>query len=77
MENLLAQITIDFGKLAEDHYAAARNEHLWALGARDNETAVMHEENSDDHRQLALLYKNISNNPKWLLEKLLAFGDQT
>jgi hypothetical protein len=76
MENYLAQITIDFGVLADEHEGAAQNEHIWGLGAPDAETAEMHEENAETHAQLAEWFKDISNNPKWLLDKLLAFGDQ-
>ena len=76
MENYLAQITIDFGVLADEHEGAAQNEHLWGLGAPDAETAEMHNENEMTHLYLTEVYRAISNNPEWLLDKLLAFGDQ-
>lgn len=76
MENYLAQITIDFGVLADEHEGAAKNEHIWALGAPSADYAEMHEENEATHRQLAEWFRAISNNPEWLLDKLLAFGDQ-
>ena len=76
MENYLAQITIDFGMLADEHEGAASNERLWAKGAPDAEAAEMHEENEATHRQLAEWLRDISNNPEWLLDKLLAFGDK-
>jgi hypothetical protein len=76
MENYLAQITIDFGVLADEHEGAVRNERLWSHGAPDAETAAMHEENAETHRQLADWFRDISNNPEWLLDKLLAFDDQ-
>lgn len=40
---------------SEDAYGTAKNEHLWALGANDNEQAVMHEMNSDEQRAYASL----------------------
>lgn len=62
---------IDFGKLAEEHQAQARTEHLWALGARTQEDAEMHEQNAEDHRMLAKWYKYLSNNPDFLADKLI------
>jgi hypothetical protein len=76
MENYLAQITIDFGMMADEHEGAAKNEHLWGLGAPDTETAEMHNENEMTHLYLTEIYRAISNNPKWFMDKLLAFGDQ-
>lgn len=76
MENYLEQITISFGVLADEHEGAAKNEHIWALGAPSVDYAEMHEENEATHRQLAEWFRDISNNPEWLLDKLLAFGDQ-
>lgn len=74
MENYeyhLNLMKIDFGKLAEEHQAQARSEHLWALGARTQEDAEMHEQNADDHRMLARWYKYLSNNPDFLADKLI------
>lgn len=64
---------IDFGKLAEEHQAQARTEHLWALGARTQEDAEMHEQNAEDHRMLARWYKYLSSNPDFLADKLIGF----
>jgi hypothetical protein len=64
MENYLAQITIDFGVLADEHEGAAKNEELWAKGAKDAETSAMHVENATVHHELANAYREISNNPK-------------
>ena len=69
--NFLEFMTIDFGKLAEEHQAMARSEHLWALGAKKQEDAEMHEQNADDHRMLARWYKYLSNNPEFLADKLI------
>ena len=74
MENYLAQITIDFGMMADEHEEAMRNERIWALGAPNAEAAEMHEENMETHRQLADWYRAISNNPEWFMDKLLAYG---
>jgi len=68
MENYLAQITIDFGVLADEHEGAAKNEELWAKGAPDAETSEMHVENATTHRDLAKAYREISNNPKAFFE---------
>lgn len=68
MENYLAQITIDFGILADEHEGAAKNEELWAKGAKDVETSAMHLENATTHRELAGVYRDISNNPKVLFD---------
>jgi hypothetical protein len=76
MENYLAQITIDFGVLADEHEGAAKNNHIWAMGTPREDYTEMYEEQADAHRQLAEWFRAISNNPEWLLDKLLAFGDQ-
>jgi hypothetical protein len=70
-DNFLNLMKIDFGKLAEEHQAQARTEHLWALGARKQEDAEMHEQNADDHRMLAKWYKYLSDSPEFLADKLI------
>lgn len=74
MENYLAQITIDFGVLADEHEGAAKNEELWAKGAKDRETSEMHVENATTHRDLAKAYREISNNPKAFFEFIETLG---
>lgn len=76
MENYLAQITIDFGVLADEHEGAVRNERLWSHGAPDAETAAMHEENAETHRQLAEVYRKISNNPKAFFDFMYTLEDK-
>ena len=74
MENYeyhLNLMKIDFGKLAEEHQAQARSEHLFALGARTQEDAEMYEQNADDHRMLARWYKCLSSNPEFLADQLI------
>lgn len=46
---------------AEDHLIAASNEHLWALGSNDGSTAVMHEQNADEHRSFAEMLREFSD----------------
>lgn len=76
MENYLAQITIDFGVLADEHEVAASNERLWAKGAPDVEQAAMHEENAETHIQLARGYRQLSNNPKAFFDFISAMEDK-
>ena len=42
-----------------DAEGAARNEHLWAVGAEDQEAATMHEKNSEELKQYAELLREI------------------
>ena len=51
-----------YREAAEDHLIAASNEHLWALGSNSNETAVMHEKNAEEHREFAMMLKDLANN---------------
>lgn len=43
----------------DDHLAKATHEHLCALGSPDNETAIMHEQMADVHRQFARIMNNL------------------
>lgn len=50
----------DMYKEARDnHLAVARHEHLCALGSPDNETATIHENMADIHRNFAKLMSNM------------------
>ena len=40
-------------ELIEEHRVAASNERLWAKGAPDRESAIMHEENAREHLSFA------------------------
>lgn len=42
-----------YREAADDHLIAGNNEHLWALGSDNNETATMHEHNAEEHREFA------------------------
>lgn len=69
MENILEQIKQDMLNLAEEHAAAAANEHMWALGTSYQHIAEMHEQNAEEHRELATLYRSMAENPLELLEQ--------
>ena len=51
-----------YRKAAENHLITASNEHLWALGSDSNEMAVMHEQNAEEHREFAMMLKDLANN---------------
>lgn len=44
---------------AEEHYGAASNEHLWALGSKGEE-AVFHEMNADENRAFAMMLEDMA-----------------
>lgn len=69
---IIDQIEQDFEALADEHDIAARNEHLWALGSKDSDTAAMHEENAEAHREIAELYRRMSRKA---LELITKYGD--
>ncbi len=56
---IINQLEQDFEALADEHEIAAKNEHLWALGANDGDTSAMHEENAEAHRELAEMYRRM------------------
>ena len=45
---------------AEEHYGAASNEHLWALGSDNTEAAMLHEMNADEHRVFAMMLEDMA-----------------
>ena len=45
---------------AEEHYGAASNEHLWALGSDDDEAAMLHEMNADENRAFAMILEDMA-----------------
>jgi hypothetical protein len=65
-ETIYLQMEQDFEDLAQEHEVAASNEHLWSLGSEDSYTATMHEENAENHRLLARMYRKMK-------EDILAF----
>lgn len=50
-----------YRKAAEDHLIIASNEHLWALGSDNNEMAVMHEQNAEEHRGFAKMLREFAD----------------
>lgn len=45
---------------ANDHLETARFEHLCALGSPNNEAAMLHEMNADEHREFANILKSMA-----------------
>ena len=45
---------------ADDHLGVARLEHLCALGSKDQEIAVIHENSADEHREFARILKEMA-----------------
>lgn len=45
---------------ADDHLEVARLEHLCALGSKDQEIAVIHENSADEHREFARILKEMA-----------------
>lgn len=45
---------------AEEHYGAASNEHLWALGSDNDEASTLHEMNADEHRAFAMMLEDMA-----------------
>lgn len=45
---------------AKDHLETARFEHLCALGAPTNEASMLHEINSEEHREFAAMLRKFS-----------------
>ena len=58
-QELMDQMELDFESLAEEHDAAAENERIWALGAKDADQCQMHTENMKQHRLLARMYRRM------------------
>lgn len=46
---------------AEEHFVAADNEHMWALGAPDEEQSMLHEMNAEEHREFASILTDMAN----------------
>lgn len=53
MEEVNKKIADVYRKTKEEHLAAAKLEHICALGSPDNETATIHENSADIHRNFA------------------------
>lgn len=46
---------------AEEHFATAKNEHLYALGVPTNEASILHEMNANEHRVFAHILIEMAN----------------
>lgn len=58
----------DFERNAEEYEGAASNERLWAKGALDEDTMLMHEENAEHCMMMAQLYRNMAKYPEAILK---------
>lgn len=61
-ENMRIWLKKLYREAAEDHLITASNEHLWALGSDNNDIAVRHEQNAEEHREFAMMLKDLANN---------------
>ena len=59
-ENMKIWLKELYLEAAEEHYGAASNEHLWALGSDNDETAMLHEMNADENRAFAMTLENMA-----------------
>lgn len=46
---------------AQEHYKAAKNNHIWAMGSRTTEEATQFELCADEHRAFARMLENLAN----------------
>lgn len=69
MENILEFIRQDLLSLAEEHAVTASNEHLWALGSDDPESAAQHEQYAEEHRELAEMYRKMAEKALTIVEQ--------
>ena len=68
IKTALYQIEQDLKNLAHEHDSAANNEYIWSMGASDAETLKMHAENMKQYRQLARMYRKMSEHASALFE---------
>jgi hypothetical protein len=61
-ENMKIWLKELYLEAAEEHFGAASNEHLWALGAPTDEASMLHEMNADEHRAFANMLTFMANN---------------
>ena len=59
-ENMRIWLKRLYLEAAEEHYGAASNEHLWALGAPNDEAAMLHEMNADENRAFAMMLEDMA-----------------
>lgn len=60
-ENMKIWLKELYIEAAEQHYGAASNEHLWALGSDNDEAAMLHEMNADENRAFAMMLEDMAN----------------
>ena len=60
-ENMKIWLKELYLEAAEEHYGAASNEHLWALGSDNDEASMLHEMNADEHRAFAIMLEDMAN----------------
>lgn len=70
-EMLTINVSQDMYELAEEYEAAASNERLWAKGAKDTNTAQMHEENAERLTETAKMYKRMAESAETLVDKFM------
>ncbi len=68
MELTTIQMVQEFSELAEEYECAASNERLWAKGAKDSDTAQMHEENAEHCMLMAKMYRNMAKYPEAIIK---------
>lgn len=59
-ENMKIWLRALYLEAADQHYGAADNEHLWALGAPNDETAMLHEMNAEENRAFAMMFEDMA-----------------
>ena len=59
-ENMKIWLKELYLEAAEEHYGAASNEHLWALGSDNDEAAMLHEMNADENRAFAMMLEDMA-----------------
>ena len=59
-ENMKIWLKQLYLEAAEEHYGAASNEHLWALGSDNDEAAMLHEMNADENRAFAMILEDMA-----------------
>lgn len=53
------QLVQDFEYLKDEHQAAAKNEHIWALGAKTDSDSIYHECNSELQRKMIVVLDSL------------------
>ncbi len=68
LELMQIQMVQDFSELAEQYDSAVSNERLWAKGADDPDTALMHEQNAEHASEMAKFYRYLATRTLDLVE---------